>query len=313
MKHVFDNPGFKNYLLSKKKKFKADGLSIWFSTIPIPLDLFDTFFDSWKEFFALYLDHLIVSIILANNIHLLNSREINFKDLPTDGLSPRSKDIVTEIIIHCLKSDSQYHKFAKELSNILGVDDYILEESALMSALSHKGKKYERLFIPTLFRTLISRDYPVALTEVAIKNGDMFGNIVADRIGLYRAGFGDALSALFNELLDYKIEKCSGLISHESSVKLRFENSSDPSVNSRVLHARSSDGCLWQPFFDGDVKMKLNPTHPFYKVIAECGNPLATFQILLRMSEIECHSTSTRELELIEGFRINLSKSLLDN
>lgn len=313
MKHVFDNPGFKKYLLSKEGRFKADGLSIWFNMIPIPLDLFDNFFDSWRDYFALYLDHLIVSIILANNINSLNSREISFKDLPTDGLSLKSRDDVKEIITHSLKSDSRYQLMAQEISTILGVDGYILESSALINALSHKGKKYERLFIPRFVRTLISRDYPLVLNEVATRNGDMFGNIIADGIGLYRAGFGDALSALFNKLLDYKIDKCSGIISRENSVKLRFENSSDCSVDDRVLHIRSSDGCLWQPFFDGDVKMKLNPNHPFYKVIADSGNPQATFQILLKMSEIETYSSSNRELELLEGFRMNLSRGLLNN
>ena len=59
--------------------------------------------------------------------------------------------------------------------------------------------------------------------------------------------------------------------------------------------------------------MKLNPNHPFYKVIADSGNPQATFQILLKMSEIESHSSSNRELELLESFRMNLSRGLINN
>jgi hypothetical protein len=313
MKHVFDNPGFKKYLLSEEGRFKADGLSIWFNMIPIPLDLFDNFFDSWRDYFALYLDHLMVSIILATNINELNARELNFRDLPSDGLSLKSRDDLKGIISNSLRSDSRYQLVAQEISNALGVEGYILESSALMDASSHKGKKYERLFIPKFIRTLIQRDYPLVLDKVATRNGDMFGNIIADGIGLYRAGFGDALSALFNKLLDYKIDKCAGIISRENSVKLRFENSTDCSIDERVLHARSSDGCLWQPLFDGDVKMKLNPNHPFYKVIADSGNPQAIFQILLKMSELESYSSSSRELELIEGFRKNLSRGLLDN
>lgn len=313
MKHVFDNLGFKNYILSEENKFKADGLSIWFNTIPIPLDLFDKFFDSWREFFELYLDHLMVSIILANNINSLDSRELSFNDFPTNGLSLGSRHDVEEIIICSLRADSGYQSLAQEISTILGVEGYILESSALMNALSHKGKKYERLFISRFVRTLILRDYPLALNKVATRNGDMFGNIIADGIGLYRAGFGDALSALFNKLLDFKIDKCSGIINRENSVKLRFVNNSNCSVEDRVLHIRSSDGCLWQPFFDGDVKMRLNPNHPFYKVIADSGNPEAVFQLLLKMSEIESHSSSNRELELLEGFRMNISRGLFSN
>lgn len=312
MKHVFDNPGFKKYLLSKEGRFKADGLSIWFNMIPIPLDLFDNFFDSWRDYFALYLDHLIVSIVLANNINSLNSREISFKDLPTDGLSLKSRDDVKEIITHSLKSDSRYQLMAQEISTILGVDGYILESSALINALSHKGKKYDRLFIPRFVRTLISRDYPLVLNEVATRNGDMFGNIIADGIGLYRAGFGDALSALFNKLLDYKIDNCSGVLRKQHSVRLTFGSGTDSRIGERVLHTRTSDGCLWQPFFDGDLKIKLNPSHPFYTVITNSGDAGALLQLLLKMSEIESNSSTNRELELHEDYRLNLSRKLWD-
>ncbi|MDC1211373.1 hypothetical protein N8087_05565 [Porticoccaceae bacterium] len=313
MKHVFDHPGFKKYLLTEEGKFKEDGMSIWFNMIPIPLDLFDRFFDSWRDYFALYLDHLMVSIILANNINELTAMELSFDDFPTDGLSLESIDDLKTIIANSLNSDSTYQLVGQEISNTLGVEGYIIELSALMNALAHKGKKYERLFMPRFVRTLISRYYPRALDKVATRNGDMFGNIIADGIGLYRAGFGDALSALFNKLLDYKIDKCSGIISLENSVKLRFESSTDCSIDDRVLHIPSSDGCLWQPFFDGDVKMKLNPNHPFYKTIADSGNPQAIFQMLLKLSEFERNSSSNRELELLENFRRNLSRGLLDN
>ena len=102
MKHVFDHPGFKKYLLTEEGKFKEDGMSIWFNMIPIPLDLFDRFFDSWRDYFALYLDHLMVSIILANNINELTAMELSFDDFPTDGLSLESIDDLKIIIANII-------------------------------------------------------------------------------------------------------------------------------------------------------------------------------------------------------------------
>jgi hypothetical protein len=310
MKHVFDNPGFKKHLLTEEARFKADGLSIWFNKIPIPLDLFDNFFDSWRDYFQKYIDHLMVSIILANNLRQLKSCEINFKELPGNVSSARIRHDLIKIITNSIKSDSKYQLVAAKVSSVLGRESYLLDSSALMLALSHTGKKYQRLFIPSFIRKIIEENFPLVLDSVGTGNGDMFGNIIADGSGLYRAGFGDACSALFNKLLEYKIDKCSGPINKNNSVTLRFENSTNRDIGDRVLHERTTDGSLWQPFFDGDQKIRLNPSHPFYKVIADSGDPQAMFQLLLKMSEVESYSSTRRELELFEDFRRNLSKEL---
>ena len=312
MKYVFDNPSFKKYLLSEGSRFKADGLSIWFNMIPIPLDLFDDFFDCWRNNFRLYIDHLMASIILADNFSKLDILEISFKDLPNDNLSKRLTDNIWEIINDSLGADQKYQILADDISSVLGVEDYTCDASVLIKALSHKGKKYDRIFLPKYIRTTIANSIPMVLDKIATRNGDMFGNVVADGIGLYRAGFGDALSALFNKLLDYKIQKCAGLLGQENTVSLRFGKSTDASIDECVIHSRTSDGCLWQPFFDGDLKIKLNPNHSFYSVISDSIDPSALLRVLLKMAEIESNSMTNRELVLHEDYRIKLSRELLD-
>lgn len=312
MKYVFDNPSFKKYLLSEEGRFKADGLSIWFNMIPIPLDLFDDFFDAWREYFRLYLDHLMASIVLADNTDKLYIYELNFKDLPSGKLSLSVTDELRKIINDSLVSNPKYQLMADDISTVLGVEDYSCDACALLKALAHQGKKYDRIFIPKYICTIIAESIPAVLDKIATGNGDMFGNVVADGIGLYRAGFGDALSALFNKLLDYKIEKCAGLLGQENTVSLRFGGSNDANIDDCVIHGRTSDGCLWEPFFDGELKIKLNPNHNFYSVISDSKDPTALLQLLLTMAHIESNSMTNRELELREDYRINLSRELWD-
>ena len=50
-------------------------------------------------------------------------------------------------------------------------------------------------------------------------NTDMFGNIIADRYNIYRAGFGDALAFIFNALLDFRI-LCSGRGGHLQELRV---------------------------------------------------------------------------------------------
>jgi hypothetical protein len=193
---------------------------------------------------------------------------------------------------------------------MLGLERYSCHPPMLMAALSHKGKKYERLYLPKSIRALLKEHVPSVLDKIATGNGDMFGNVIADDVGLYRAGFGDALSALFNKLLDYKIEKCGGIIGEESTVRLRFGGDISSSIGDRVIHVRTSDGSLWEPFFDGDTKIKLNPSHSFYSAISDSKGPVAIFQLLLKMAEIEANSQTSKELQLREDFRLHLSRQL---
>ena len=308
MKHVFDNSGFKKFLLSEEGRFKEDGLSVWFNTIPIPLDLFDSFFDEWRMFFQIYLDHLMASLILSENIQTLERKNIKFKELP-GAISQVSDDII-EILISNINNEDKYKKVAGNISGVLGIRNYALDAGNLIKPLYHKGKKYERLFLPEKIKTEIKKEFPFTLSHIGIKNGDMFGNVIADQIGLYRAGFGDALSSMFNKLLEYKIEKCSGNINKESSVSLNFNENQEKDLDESFILARTKNNCLWEPFFDGDVKFKLNPNHLFCNEAIDGCNKQIVLNILLKISEMEFYSSTTKEMEFFEEFRLNLSRKL---
>lgn len=308
MKYVFDNSGFKKFLLSEEDRFKADGLSVWFNTIPIPLDLFDSFFDEWRMFFQMYIDHLMASLVLSENIHALERKNIKFKELP--GAINHNIDDISDILKSSINNENKYVKVASKISELLGITNYCLDGKNLIKPLHHKGKKYERLFLPDQIKSEIKKEFPFALNHIGIKNGDMFGNIIADQIGLYRAGFGDALSSMFNKLLEYKIDKCSGKIKNESSVRLYFDENEEKDLDETFILSRTKNNCLWEPFFDGDVKFKLNPNHAFCNEVIDGNNKKVVLNILYKISEMEYYSTTNREVEFFEGFRLALSKKL---
>jgi len=309
MNHVFDNEGFKKYLFVEHGKFRADGLSIWVNKIPVPVDLFNDFFNSWRYYFKLYLDHVMASAILAQRLNEIESSSLSIECLPGKNYVLKNACELNNLISSALQ-EASYQSLAKDIAFVLGVSDYQLELESLLSVLSHDGKKYSRIYFPVYIRRKISESYPLVISQVATRNGDLFGNVIADRIGLYRGGFGDALSILFNKLLDFKIEKCSGFIGYTNSARLDFEVHEDGSLSERVIFERISDGALWEPVFDGTLKIKINPSHPYYSIISGCGNPQAVIELLLTMCEAEMNSQNNNELKVLEGLRVGISRTL---
>jgi len=312
MKDVFDCSGFKKSLFDDetRTRFRADGLSIWVNKIPIPIDLFNDFFDSWRELFRLYLDHVMSSLILTQALDNSIHSGLSIKSLPSESYSTEHEIELKGLLIGELSKCDIYSELANEISSVLGVNDYCIEVSRLMTSLSHNGKKYERLYLPTYLRGAINKVCPSTLELVATRNGDMFGNIIADNIGLYRGGFGDALSILFNKLLDYKVKNCSGFIGKTNSVTLSFSKDASSEVDQKVLVQRISDGSLWEPFFDGVLKIRLNPSHPYYDEISKSDYPEVVIELLMKMAEAEMNSENTRELKILEGIRIGISRAL---
>ena len=129
-------------------------------------------------------------------------------------------------------------------------------------------------------------------------------------MGLYRGGFGDAVIALFNKLLDYKIEKCPGFIGGVNSVSLSFSDNERSSKEENIIIEKVRDGSLWEPVFDGSLKTKINPEHPFYKEILSCGNPDVVFEFLTKMADLEMNSHNSQELKILENIRVGISRAL---
>lgn len=310
MANTFDISGFKKYLFLEPERFKVDGLSIWYNSIPLPIDLFDLFFESWRDYFHSYIDHLMAALLLEGICDVHRDLDFTPSSFPDAELLKKHKVTIHENMDSLLQSRPEFHSIAKKVSSILGIEEYEINLQNLLAAASIDGKKYKRLYIPKALRGAIKEKSPNSARSFATSNGDMIGNIIADQLKLYRSGFGDALAGLFNKLIDYKVEECSGFIQRQSLTVLNVQDSAELGFIVPVVVQRTTDGALWEPLFDGEVKMRINPKHPFYKLLAKNKDNPEIIKLLSVMTVLEANCPNDKELKTLEAIRASISRSL---
>jgi hypothetical protein len=310
MSNTFDISGFKKFIFLEPDRFRIDGLSIWYNSIPIPVDLFDLFFESWRDYFQSYLDHLMVALILEEICASNKNLSFSASSFPDAELVKEHRILLHKKMEKLLQDRPVFSSVAKNLSNILGVEKYEINIQDLLEAASVDGKKYKRLYVPKGLKEAIKESIPGSLEEFAVSNGDMIGNIIADKLKLYRSGFGDALAGLFNKLLDYKVDKCSGFIGKRSQTVLNVSGSKEHGFIVPVIVQRTTDSALWEPIFDGEVKIRINPKHPFYKVITKNSDNSDVIKLLSVMTVLEANCPNDNELKTLETIRSSISRAL---
>jgi hypothetical protein len=313
MSYVFDSIDFQNYLLEKSTKFRVDGLSIWFNSIPLPVDLFDKLFDDSSQHFKLYLDHVVAAVILGSAIEHDFAPDLSLKEFPSNQRVDDHRDQLQAALEREIRESFRlYDDFVSDTSDYLGIEDYQIHVPALMQALSHQGKKYSRIYCPAEIKDKIKASFPDILKDFAKSNGDMFGNVIADQLKIYRSGFNDAFASIFSRLLDFKICECSGVLSSRPKITLIGNTSTDDiEITKKFIYERTSDGSLWEPYFDGEYKVKLNPAHPYSKKLPEYNESTKFFyEFLVKISEYEAQLDDHKDLKSIESMRSIVSRNL---
>jgi hypothetical protein len=312
MKYIFDRESFREYLLSNDK-YRFSDFSLWINKIPIPIDLFDEFFDLWEEYFKIYLDHTFASIILAR-INTNSKHFFPLQQLPNKKFADEYNEDLKIIINNELSENSFYTELGCVFSELLGIKNYQISSSAISLALKHNGKKYDRLYLPKFFKDNITKYSSGVLDQIGLKNHDMFGNIIVDKMGLYRGGFADAMVMLFNDLLDYKIEKCRGFLTNINNISLSFA-SDRSSTSQKIVVQNIVNAPLWEPYFDGELKIKLNSSHPYFMEIekeqhSEKQNMILS--IISLISDLEYNSFNKIEIRFYENLRNRISTELIN-
>jgi len=313
MAYVFDTVDFKKYLFSRSPKFRVEGLSLWAGSIPLPIDLFDQLFRDSHHYFELYLDHLLAALMIGSAISNKTLTGIELQDLPDKQVvddNYRGLEVALELEF---KSNlAKYHNFSEEMATALAIDSYTIHIPSLLAALSHKGKKYLRIYCPLGIKKKVALDFDKFPEGLAYSNGDMFGNIVADKLGVYRSGFSDCLADLFNKLLDFKLDECSGSFRSEPKITLAVHSSSKGiGLADRFIFDATSDGSLWEPSYDGEYKVKLNPGHPYFKKLPEYTESSKSFyEFVAKISEYEAKLMDRKGLKYMESMRSTISRAL---
>ncbi|MCG9659447.1 hypothetical protein [Vibrio mediterranei] len=310
MQYSFDCSDFKKYLF-RNKKFRVEGLSIWVNSIPIPIDIFNDLFDRSHELFSLYLDHIIGALIINSSV--TEDNPIQLKLLPDKKLVEEHNLVVGELIEKELSINSfKYRSFADKASDYLGIDNYSMNPESIMKALAHKGKKYSRIYCPQDLKNLIKSHDVTLLENFASGNFDMFGNVIADEMGIYRIGFSDALAQIFSRLLDFKINECASFSLSNYELREKVDEAPYESyLGEKIIISKTVDGTLWEPLFDGEVKVKINPKHPYFANIPKLDDKTKCYyELLLNLASYEANLFSKSHLKQMENLRTDISRTL---
>ena len=302
MNYQYDLSDFKRYLNDKNPKYRVDGLIFWQNRIPLPIDLFNLIFNESDQIVTDYVYQVVASAVTFSNSELFESAfSISVNDLPKGDLKKRHLDLL-DWLGEQLSGRSIIIGMSYEISDILGLDGFTFSIDKVADALQHQGKKYARIFMPEA----VKAQYVLIpdCEGVGVDNTDMFGNIIADRYNIYRSGFSDALSIIFNALLEFRI-LCSGRGEYLS----KYRVIAPLIANIDVRLGKTSDGSLWEPGYEDDHYITLNNEHPLIRYLSEeQSQPLA--ECLFFIGEFENSQFSDTNKKLIENLRQEISRSL---
>ena len=315
MKYALEKYDFRNYLLDTLKDTRQEELIFWKNTIPMPVDLLYEIFEKRGTLLKKYLDHIGAACLYgyAAEKEGRNQKEI-LSGQPTKENIPEARTLKKLLGRHMEKS--RVRTLLKELAEMLLLNDYAPDEDSLVSVLCHDGRKYKRLYLPAALRTEISGYFPEVLEHIAVSNADMFSNVVADELHIYRMGFADAFSGIFNKLIDFVLEHSrAGNDGRASASAYRITGG----LRKReldgvpVVYGRVGDGSIWEPVWENSLStFVLNSMHPFCDRVKSRGNGAEeVFATMVQvMAELENESLNNTDIRVLERFRQDLSRRL---
>lgn len=307
-KYKFEKYDFKRYLLdSDLERHKSEKFIFWWGRIPIPDDLIFKLFEDRGQTISLYLDHVITMMLIVLTPEKLGGSSSSLSKYPsTEFLNTINfEDIEATYKKHLVKIKD----IEDQISQILLLDGYNCNLDKIRQCIAHSGKKYNRIFLPIEIRDILVKHYPHFDYSSFKAQSDMFGNAVADHYNIYRSGFSDALSGIFNKLIEFLI---SGF-NHSEGKSIRAPGllqvkalSSDSNKNKIYkMEKEILDGSLWEPgyiennlgfFFDvKDFPESFNVSELY----------LYIFQVL---SELEFSAYNEKDRKKLEYLRKDISR-----
>jgi hypothetical protein len=303
---------FKKYLLKKLPDSRQEELIFWKKGIPLPIDLIYKIFDQRGELLKLYLDHLSAVLLYSYSVKIESSNyafEIN--NLPNSENKKQKKRLEDQFHKYYLRS--KISNLTTVLAERLFVVEYNFTSDNYFFSISHEGRKYKRLYLPLKIKESIKTYDSELLDIVGVSNGDMFGNIVADELGVYRSGFSDAFAAIFNKLLDFILERTDGKqISASTASRIIISQAQEPKTPySKLNTGKIEDGSLWEPkYSDAKSSFILNSKHPYYELINEKTGIEVLVDIVSQAALIESETIRDTTSKILETFRQDISRKL---
>jgi hypothetical protein len=303
---------FKKYLLEKLSDSRQEELIFWKKGIPLPIDLVYKIFDQRGELLKIYLDHLsAVSLYWYYVKNESSNYEIEINDLPSSTIKTYQKRLTEHFQKYYLKS--KISDLTDTLAERLFVVEYKFTENNYISALCHEGRKYKRLYLPQKIKESIRSYDSEILKFVGVSNGDMFGNVIADELGVYRSGFSDAFAAIFNKLLDFILDRSSEKqLSISTASKIKITQHQETEIfNLKFIGGKIEDGSLWEPkYSDAKSSFIINTKHPYYELINDKSGIEVLIDIASQSALIENETVKDTTSKILETYRQDISRKL---
>lgn len=311
-KITLNKQDFKKYLLAKLPDSRQEELIFWKKKIPLPIDLIYKIFDQRGDLIKIYLDHISTFCLFAYASVMDHPNSIlEITNLPSSSNNSNSEKLTEQYLNYY--ENSKISTLTQNLANRLFIVEYKFSEFDYLKSVCHEGRKYKRLYLPAEIKECLRSYNSTLIQHIGVSNGDMFGNIVADELGVYRSGFSDAFSAIFNKLLDFIFEYSDdNQISISTASKIRITQVNEPLPKYDIINKGTVvDGSLWEPkYVNAKPSFVLNEKHPYLEFLNnKTGHEvLVDFASQSALIESETIKDSTRKA--LEIYRQDLSRML---
>ena len=309
--YKFEKYEFKKFLLdSDVTRFRSEKFIFWVGKIPLPDDLIFRLFEDRGYTLSFYVDHLITLLTLILHPDNKGGGIAALSDYPNPS-NPHNIDF-EELELTYSKHIKILKGIEQGLSSLLLLDGYQSDFGKITQCLNHAGKKYNRLYLPSELRDVVSLYIPTFDYSSFRAQSDMFGNVVADYLDIYRSGFSDAMSGLFNKLVEFLIagsQHNKGGYSEapgKLSLKVLGEDSTVPLVNRELKII--ADGSLWEPALIGK---EIGYYFDSEGIPALSEDKLSLDGLVLQvLSELELNAFNDKERKKLEYLRKDISRMI---
>lgn len=314
MNYTLEKYDFRNYLLTELKDTRQDEFIFWKKTIPVPIDLIYTMFEKRGLLLKKYLDHIGAACLYAFAVKKEGGDwKAELARQPTEDNRPQVEKISR--LLKKYYDPSGVGKMLKQLAEILLLNDFTTDATALAQSLCHEGRKYKRLYLHSQIKDILRKSFPDVLSRIAVSNGDMFSNVVCDELHVYRMGFADAFSTIFNKLIDFVLDHSeTGRKSYSSASAYTVTDIGVHQVEAPpVSYGKVSDGSIWEPLYKDSVTGYLiNSSHPFFGWVRSKGPEAEEIfvSMIATMAQFENDIIKESDRTVVERFRQDVSRNL---
>ena len=298
---------FLSFCQQSNDNIRLEADAVWYGKIPLPESLVKKLFFDAEKFLSIYLDHLI-SAYAIRTYDLLKGSHFSHS-APSSSLVSENRIQLQQVLPNA-RQNEKFNSIEANVVKASGLKTYVnLTESKFLHTVAHSGKKYERIYVPKKIKSYIAASAPRLNDKVGISNGDMFGNVIADELKIYRSGFSDAFAGIFREYLEFKFEFFGNLDPSLSTLgvvqKVHYDGAGS------VLLSKHMQGQLWEPALgkDGGIDVKVNELHPL--MLKEGLSSTERLNLLLlAFAHEEMNLMNDNDKELIEEFRNRVANVL---